>query len=258
MHTNKLPNFNNIARNDPFQANNQPVTSNRKKKKKEKRVDIICKSARIKSDLPIQLVHSTVLQNSAKSLVTIKVRGGKNHVEAREGDVVRSMARIDKIDRLKLIFKNLKTDRCEYVASNEKSTKKPAPFKVLSSSEGKKAMAKMGGHGVKNQGNKFKISKKYLNDKLKDIGSILTQARAIQVTQPDGSLCFNIQEVEAGSIYSTLGIGNNDTICEINGKKIKSINQVMDIFGKIRNLDHLDLKIKRNGMDSILEYNLSK
>ncbi len=217
----------------------------------------VCISAKTSSNLPITLLNTVVMQDQIKSLASIQVRGNKKIQSIREGEIIDGMAQIGRIDRLELVFKNLRSGRCEYIANKKSKTKKRSPINVLSPAQSRKLISGKKVKGVDNKESKFKISKSFLNNKLKDIGSILTQARAIQIKNPDGSLSFNMQEVEPGSIYSVLGIGNNDTITGINGKKIQSINQVMDLFGKIRELDHLTLKINRNGMESVQEYNIS-
>ena len=71
---------------------------------------------------------------------------------------------------------------------------------------------------------------------LGNISSILTQARAIPITNGDGSLSFKITEIVPGSIYSQLNIKENDIITGINGKSVSSINEVTSLLGKVRDL----------------------
>ncbi|MBT5093448.1 MAG: PDZ domain-containing protein [Halobacteriovoraceae bacterium] len=89
---------------------------------------------------------------------------------------------------------------------------------------------------------------------LGNINEILTQARAIQIKNPDGSLSFKMVEVVPGSLYSKLNIQDGDIITGINGKKIKNLNEIMALFGKIRSIDHFELSVKRNGIESSMDY----
>ncbi len=229
-----------------------------KPKDKEDRPKI-CKKADKKSQLPLELINSIVMQDSVKSIASVQVRNEPELSEIREGDIVGGMAQVGKIERLNVIFKNLQTKECEFITNQDELAMRKSSINVLSPQESKRVLKEQkAGKALKNTGNKFEISRNFINEKLKNIGTILTQARAIQVNNPDGSLCFNIQEVVPGSIYSTLDIQNNDTICKINGNKITSMNQVMDLFGKIRQLDKLDISVKRNGVETTKEYRFTK
>jgi len=215
-----------------------------------------CEKATRKSSLPITLINTIVLQDSVKSIASVQLRSGKKPSSLREGDKIQGMAQLSKIDRMKIIIKNLSSGLCEYVEADKKGSRRPrSPIAVMNPSQSRsytKRQEKI--DGIENEGNDFTIEKTFLQDKLKDINSILTQARGIQLTNPDGSLSFKIVEIQPGSVFSYLGIENNDIITEIGGKKINDLNQVMSLFGSLQGLDKLNLKVKRNGEEVPLNY----
>lgn len=257
----KQSDFDKIKNADLFNANNKDQKLSQQTKKETRAVidqKKVCITAQQTSPLQITLLNTVVMQDSVKSIASVQLRSQKDTQKIREGEILEGMAQIGRIERLKLIFKNLQNGKCEYVINDDIKSEKTSPINILSPSESKLVSDQQKNPEIKNEGNKFTIKKTFLNEKLQNIGTILTQARAIQINNPDGSLSFNLQEVEPGSIYTTLGLGNNDTITEINGKKIHNINQIMDLFGKIRNIDNLSLKVNRNGSDSTMEYNLSE
>jgi type II secretory pathway component PulC len=90
---------------------------------------------------------------------------------------------------------------------------------------------------------------------LANINQILTEAKAVQITNPDGTLAYKMTEVIPGSIYSQLNIQENDIITHINGKKIENLNELMSLLGRIKEIDQFQLTLKRNGMNENLEYN---
>jgi S1-C subfamily serine protease len=112
--------------------------------------------------------------------------------------------------------------------------------------------------GIDNVGNKFSISKTLLDEKMKDIAAVLTQARAVKIQNPDGSLAFKMTELDPQGIFPYLGIQDQDIITSINGKPIYDMNEVMLLFGRIKGLDQLSLGIKREGTDSVQEYSIKK
>ena len=62
-------------------------------------------------------------------------------------------------------------------------------------------------------------------------------------------------DIMPGSAYSTFDIQNNDIICNINGKKIDDLNSLFALFGKMRDIRHFEMVIKRDGQEIPMEYN---
>jgi type II secretory pathway component PulC len=209
----------------------------------------VCKQASRKSSLPIKLVNTIVLQDSVKSIASVQVRSSSKLEVFREGQKINNMAKLDKITDEKLIIKNLKTGVCESIQSKAGKTKrKTNPIKTLSPRQSNKfKKEKKAISGVKNDGNNYEIQKSFLKEKMKDISSLLTQARGIQINNPDGSISFKVTEIDPGGIFAYLGLEDNDVITQINGEPIKDLNQVMTLFGTIANVSNLSLTSKRNG-----------
>lgn len=225
---------------------------------KKKLADTKCEEATQASNLPIKLVNTVVLQDSVKSLASVQVRGDRELLEVRQGDKISNLAEVFKITRLSILFRNLENGVCESVTSEKGFARGGSPIAIMSPSEGKAFRAAKKMAGIENVGNKFQIKKTLLDEKMKDLQSILTQARGIPVTNPDGTMAFKIVEIDPAGIFPYLGIQDGDTITSINGKPIYSLNEVMNLFGRIRNLDQLSLGIKREGTESTQDYSIQK
>jgi type II secretory pathway component PulC len=227
------------------------------KKAVAKRVDPrakqACLQASRKSSLPIKLGSSVVLQDSVKSVVSVQIRGNSKQLRLREGDKIQQLAEIGRITGNRLIVKNISSGKCEYVEKKRTSSSRKK-LKIVSADEGKKIAASFKKEGIENVGNNYKIKKTLRDEMLKDIGLILTQARAIQIKNPDGSLSFKMVEIEAGSIYNQLNIIDGDVITAINGKKIDSLNEIMNMFGKISDIENLQITVKRDGSQEVMDY----
>lgn len=213
----------------------------------------VCASSDTESKLSIKLVNTLVLQDSVKSIAAVQIRSDKTVLNIREGEKIKDMAEIGRIDRQKMIFKNLKTGTCEYIANLDKNLKRITPLKILKPKDGKKLLNPQK-DGIKNAGDSYKIPGKVREEMLSNISEVLTQARAVQINNPDGSLSFKLTEIVPNSIYSKLDIQNDDVIKSINGKKITNINEVMTLFGNIRQIDHFELGILRNGSEINKDY----
>lgn len=245
-----------VARVDLFNATPEVEEDDQEPVKVEPRVDqnLICLSAQKSSNLPIELMHTVVLQDSVKSVASVQVRGQKDIVDIREGQKISNFAEVGKIDRQKLIFKNLNSGQCEYIENAEEEGKSPKSFNIVSKDEGQKIMDSQAKSAIKNEGNNFSIKKSLRDQMLNNISEVLTQARAVQIQNPDGSYSFKMTEIVPGSIYSKLNIKDGDVIERIDGEKIEDLNAVMTKFGRIREIDNLSLTIKRNGSSQTYDY----
>lgn len=224
---------------------------------KKKVADTKCESSQQTSALPIKLVNTVVLQDTVKSLASVQVRGGRNLQEVRIGDDIDNLAKIFKITRLEILIKNLESGICETIA-NDKARAAQTPISVMSPSQSRNFKMNKKMNGIDNVGNKFSISRALLDEKMKDIASILTQARAVKIQNPDGSLSFKMTEMDPQGLFPYLGLQDQDIITSINGKPIYDMNEVMSLFAKIKNLDNLQLGVKREGTDSTQEYSIKK
>lgn len=224
---------------------------------KKKPTDTNCVEPQQISNLPIKLVNTVVLQDSVKSLASVQVRGDRILQEIREGDQISNLAKVFKISRLDVLVKNLESGVCESISA-AKGKEMGSPISVMSPSQSKAYLKNKKIPGIENVGNKYNISKNLIDEKMKDIASVLTQARAIKIQNPDGTISFKLTEIDPEGIFPYLGLEDQDIITSINGKPIYDMNEVMGLFAKIKNLDNLSLGIKREGSDSVKEYSIKK
>jgi type II secretory pathway component PulC len=222
--------------------------------------NIICIKAEQVTALPIKLLNTIVLQDPKKSLVSVSVRNEGELKNFRLGEKIEQLAEIGKIERLKIVIKNLETGECENVvnAALEEGIGRSL-LEVLSPKNGLAYMKQFKMDGITHEGNKIKISKKLLMTKLSDMENILTQAQGIPIQAPDGTLAFKIVDIVPGGIFSFLGIENGDNITHINGNKITGLNEIMNLLGNIQNVQKLKLTlIKEDGSERGLEYQFDK
>nr|BDT28062.1 PDZ domain-containing protein [Bacteriovorax sp. HI3] len=214
---------------------------------------IVCTDAERPTSEPLKLLDTIVLQDSVKSVASVQVRGSSELVNVREGEQLNNAVEVSRINRMKIILKNLTTGECEYIASEEEDAPIMPPMKIVSPKVGQK-MFKSLNPSIKNVGNSFKIKRAFRDSMISNMSEVLTQAKAVQITNPDGSLAFKMTEVVPGSIYSQLNIQNDDVITSINGKKIENLNELMTLLGRIKEIDQFQIGLKRNGMNETLEY----
>ncbi len=243
-----------IANKDLFNAIGLPKA--KPGKKTDKSLNLACQNSFQKSSLPIKIINTAVLQDNIKSVASVSIRNSERLVNVREGEIVSNMAKIGKIEQLKVIFRNITTGECEYIETKKgKSFNKLKPLVILPTKEGNKLINKTRNSAIKNVGNKFTIKKQFRDQMLEKLPEILTQALAIQIKNPDGTLSFKITNIVPGSIYSQLNIQEGDIITQINGKPINNVNSVMEYLAKIKEINQFELSVKRNNDEQKIEYN---
>lgn len=242
----------NIKNNNIFNARTDGSSPISKQVETE---ELICSKATKKSSLPIKLLYTTVMQDSVKSLASVQVRSKRTLESLREGQPIGTLAKLDKIERQRLIVKNKKSGECEYIENKGKgnTSKITRNSRVLSPKEGKKLINSTRPKEIQQIGNKYVIKKSYRDEMLKDISKILTQAKAVQIKNPDGTLSFKMTDVVPGSLYSHFGIQNGDMIKGINGEPIRDLNKLMMLFGNIKNIDNAQFTVIRDGQEQNLE-----
>jgi type II secretion system protein C len=258
VETNLMADLSTIKRANLFHSKDEDQKDQGKKKKSE--IEIICQEAKAKSSLPFKLQDTIVLQDRKKSTAFLSINGQPADV-FREGDVIKQVARLDKISRLSVIFRNLENAGCEYIANFDDQFEQMFSQKnlsILSPEAGKQILPDELKKNIRNVGNKYYLKTKLRDEMLADIGNVLTQARAVQINNPDGTLAFKMTEIVPGSIYSFLDLNDGDIITKINGKNIENVNEIMALFGGLKDFNNLSLTIQRDGEEQEKEYNFEK
>lgn len=247
--------INKISQADLFQTQEEEKPVDTKPKEIPKTQ---CLSANKKSSLNVKLVDTIVLQDSVKSIASVQLNSKKELLMAREGQTVESM-KIGRIEKSRMIFRNLQSQDCEYIEQKESKRSKRIGGGIRTMNKTKAAEFRAKAKkidGIQQEGNTFKVKRDFLKTKLADINTILTEAKGIPIKNPDGTISFKIVDVDPGGIFAYLGVQNGDVITSINGEPIKEINEVMSLFGKITSLNNLSLGFDRQGDNVTQNYNI--
>ena len=77
---------------------------------------------------------------------------------------------------------------------------------------------------------------------------------------PNGQVeCFSLADISPGSIYERLGLKRGDCIGSVNGQKIDSPGQAMDIYNKLRSGNEpISIDVDRNGRKENFNYQITQ
>lgn len=199
------------------------------------------------TNLPLELVGTIIHGRHEMSVATIQVRGKDIHA-VKEEEEVAGMAKIREITRYKVIFRNLRNRKLEYIEIKEDTKIK---------------MGVAGGSTRPNQDQaektNFTFKRSEINKYLENLPKVLQDAKAVPYVTPGsgGEVSgFKLVAIKAGSIYEKLGLKRGDILRGVNGEPIDSPQKAMEMYQALKNSNNIELTVTRDGSDKNLNYNL--
>ncbi len=179
----------------------------------------------------------TVVGDQQSTRAVIRDKGKKREDLYREGDTVQG-AVIKKILRGKVILRvggkdEILTIEEGAASGSEKEYPEKRPIK---------------------KGTTITVSSSKLEKSLENIHELLSQARIrphFKDGRPEG---LAINNIKAGSFFADLGLKNGDIVQGIDGRDIKSPDDVLEVYKKLRSGSQVELQIMRNGKERIINY----
>lgn len=209
----------------------------------------------VPTQLPLNLVGTIVHSKPEKSVASIELKSKNQSVSVRMKAEIENMAEIVKIERNKVIFRNLNNNQLEYLEIQSKgkiSFQGSAPSPALPGS---------GDDEVKAVGaNQFALKRSDVLKYTNNLSSLLQQARSAPHKNPqtgeiDG---FTILDFQPGSIYEKLGLQRNDILKMVNGEVVDSPAKAMELYNALKNSERVSISIDRSGKSENLDYSISK
>lgn len=206
----------------------------------------------VPSQLPLKLEGTLVHSNNKKSVATITLKT-KNEARAFMVDYeIDGMARVVRIERRKVVFRNTNNNRLEYIDIPKDSA---VTFGVKDP-----VVASGGGEDVQKKGEfDFTMRRGDIAKYTADLGAILQQARMVPNIVPgsggkvDG---FRFVAIQPGSIYERLGFKPMDVIKKVNGEDVNSPTKAMELYNALKSEGRIKLSVERNGREENFNYDV--
>lgn len=205
----------------------------------------------VASTLPLTLDGTLVHADPMKSVATITVKsktGANSYIVDSEID---NMARVTKIERRKVIFRNLNNQRLEFI----EIPREPGVSLVTTSG----TPAPGGGPVVAKGEFEFSMTRAEVNKYTQNLGEVLQQARMVPNIVPgsggkvDG---FRFVAIQPGSIYEKLGFKPDDIIKGVNGEPVDSPTKAMELYNALKTESRVQLSVNRGGRDETFRYDI--
>ena len=198
----------------------------------------------VKSNLPLKLNGTIIFKNPIYSIASITVKNisgsyrVQEEVDDNPDDNVSPLARITEIAADRVYFINLQNNMLEYI---EKSS--ATDFEFFQPVSADSAV-------VNTQKNNFsfKVNRSELNKYMKNLPSILQDAKVVQHFENGEMIGFRFDYIKPGSEYEKkLRFQIGDILISVNGESPRTMEEGIKLFHNIRNESKFDVVIRRGG-----------
>lgn len=206
----------------------------------------------IPSSLPLQLVGTIVHANPYRSIATVNLRNKNEQVPVKVNGVIPdNLATVTKIERNRVIFRNNMTQILEFIEMKENAK--------ISFGASQPKPSRTNGDVLQRGEGEFELKRDTINRLTSNLGDLLQQATAVPRMGRDGQIeCFNIANIQSGSIFEQFGIQKGDCIKSVNGERIDSPAKAMELYNALRgNASNISLGIERGGRDENFNYTIT-
>jgi general secretion pathway protein C len=205
------------------------------------------------SQLPLNLIGTIVHSKPEKSVASIEMKSKNQTISVRIKAEIDNMAEILRIERNKVIFRNLNNNQLEYIEIQAKG-------KILFSGSATVTKAPVDEEVKAVAPNQFTLKRSDVLKYTNNLASLLQQARSAphknpQTGEVDG---FTILDFQPGSIYEKLGLQRMDVLKSVNGEPVDSPAKAMELYNALKSSDKVSISIDRGGKSESLDYSISK
>jgi len=103
-------------------------------------------------------------------------------------------------------------------------------------------------------GDTIRVSRSAVQKSMKNIHNLLSQVRVRPYFRNGKADGLSVTNIKAGSFFAKLGLKNGDIVQGIDGKDIKSTEEVLEMYKKFRLGSQVALQIMRNNEQKIINY----
>lgn len=237
------PSYSNIEKHNIFNSDHQIAPALGSSKKDEGFEE---DNDPVPTNLPLTLIGTIVHGDPKKSITTIQEQG-KDVESYKVDEEIIGMAKIKEILRDKVIFRNLRNRKLEYIEIREENN--------MSIGLSKKGATP--GEAPKEE-TTFKFQKTEIQEQLNNLSAVLNDATAVPNKLPDGSLHgFRLVHIKPGSIYERLGLKRGDVLMGVGGETIDSPQRAMEMYQQLKDSNYIELEIERgDGNRMTMKYNI--
>jgi len=117
-----------------------------------------------------------------------------------------------------------------------------------------KEVAESSGPGRFGQGSGIAISRQEVTQNLSDLKSLMSQAVVRPFFAGGVQQGFVVSNIVPGSLYQKLGLQNGDVVVDVNGKRLESADDILQLVNVMQAGGSVSVNLMRNGQNEAINY----
>lgn len=216
----------------------------------------------VQSELPYSLAATMEADIPRYSIAVLVEQDSRTTRPLSPGDEVQDGVTIERVERARVILRN--NNRLEYIdvegaapskrrksKKNKKRKSKPTKSKPRKNSRAIDGAAE----AVNCKGNTCTVDKKFRDKILANPALLAKQARVIPAIRDGETRGFKFYGIRSGSLPKLFGLKNGDMVTSINGTEMRSYDEVLGLYNRLRRANHITVGVERNGKKMTKEVN---
>ncbi len=207
-----------------------------------------------KSGLPLRLLATMESSDPQYSQATIRQEETGSVGPFWPGDVITSGVLVMSVDRGLVHLRN--GPSLEYLMVGDEPPKQPKKAAKTETKKKKEEPKKKNDREIPgaedaikcdDSGNHCTVERAFVEKLLANPMSLAKQARVIPSIKDGEPQGFKFYGIRKGSLPRLLNLKNGDLLTSVNGTELKTMDQAMGLYTKLRNASHLSVQIDRKG-----------
>ena len=205
----------------------------------------------VPSKLPLKLLGTIIHSYRDRSVAAVQV-SGKDVKAVVKDDKVNNLLKVHEISRYKMVFRNLRSRKLEFIEIKEEDK-----LKIGVKPSGKSFSKKSSSDSSELN---FTLKRADIDKHLKNLPRLLQDAKVDPYIIPGsggevGGYTFTF--IKSGSVYEKiLEFKKGDIIQGVNGETVNNPQKAMELFQMLKNTNEISLEVRRNGEIKTFNYTL--
>lgn len=203
-------------------------------------------------DLHIKLLGTSELTSERPFAI---IEDDQTHLQSlyRLGDEIPDAGTIIKVERTRILI-NHDGDIKSLEISGDRM---PAGMTVGQAADTTETNSSPVGHGVHlSAPNQYTVDRATVDSNLKNMGSLLTQMRALPNIENGKTDGFKLSEIQQGSLFQQMGLQDGDIVKNIAGQDINDPMKALELLNVLQNQQSITMQVVRNGQPLRLNYQI--
>jgi general secretion pathway protein C len=215
------------------------------------------------SELNMKLLGAMVAAQPDYSMALIKNEDINQTLVVGVGDLVTDGAEIIEIRRDRVLIE--RNGQIEYIRMDKTIGADPSATTATATAPRRPSVSprpaprakKPSGNAVKKvDDDKFRVERDAIDKHVQDRKQLARQGRVVPNIKDGEREGLKMVGISPDSVYTQLGIQSGDVLRSVNGKKVNSSHQAMELFEAMKDRDSVTVEIERRGQKKRIQYDV--